>query len=268
MIKLPTKKRIDSYKNKVSAKQLQSDLDAAQEYLHEMLESSDIEKGIALLEKAFKKSPLCADAYCIYCDIAGEPLESQIAIKETALYAAKIAIGEEFEEFAGHFWGLTETRPYMRTKASLAETLWEAGKFFPALTHYKEMLELNPNDNQGIRHLLSANYLELEMVDDLVLLLNEYPEDHSPPLQYSRALIAYRNSALDAEEIAKIAIRTNQYVPELLEKRCVQPSLNTGYITYGGMDEAIDYVNYNIKPWLRTPGAIDWIKNQFISNNK
>ncbi|MGS8139252.1 hypothetical protein ACQ94K_23220, partial [Escherichia coli] len=40
---------------------------------------------------------------------------------------------------------------------------------------------------------------------------------------------------------------------------------NSGYITLGGMDEAIYYVNHNIKPWIRTSGAIDWIVNNSLS---
>lgn len=86
-------------------------------------------------------------------------------------------LGEDFQEFAGRFWGFVETRPHMRTKAALADALWESGNFYPAMAHCREMLKLNPSDNQGIRHLLANYYLELEMVDDLTLLLDEYSED-------------------------------------------------------------------------------------------
>jgi hypothetical protein len=47
-----------------------------------------------------------------------------------------------------------------------------------------------------------------------------------------------------------------------LSKCRLQPKSNSGYITLGGMDEAIDYVNSNIKPWIRTSGAIEWIVNR------
>ena len=102
-------------------------------------------------------------------------------------------------------------------------------------------------------------YLELEMVDDLVLLLDDYSEDMRPHLLYSRALLAYRNSSPDAEDIAKTAISSNRRIPGLLSKCRWQPKSNSGYITLGERDEAIDYVNNNIKSWIRTHGAIEWI---------
>ncbi|MEY0164447.1 hypothetical protein AB7W12_20945 [Providencia rettgeri] len=135
------------------------------------------------------------------------------------MYAASIALGEDFQEFAGRFWGFVEARPYMRTKAALADALWESGNFYPAMAHCREMLKLNPNDNQGIRHLLTGYYLELEMVDELALLLDDYSEDVRPYLQYTRALLAYRQPSPDADDIAKTAIDSNKHIPGLLSKR-------------------------------------------------
>jgi len=83
--------------------------------------------------------------------------------------------------------------------------------------------------------------------------------DMRPHLLYSRALLAYRNSSPDAEDIAKTAISSNRRIPGLLSKCRWQPKSNSGYITLGERDEAIDYVNNNIKSWIRTHGAIEWI---------
>lgn len=259
MIKFPTKKRIDLYKNAVSPEQLQLDLGAAQEFMYDAWETNDLEAVLKLIRKAIKKSPLCADAYSFYCEISEEPPASKISHLETALYVAGIALGEDFQEFTGRFWGVLETRPYMRAKAALADALWGAGNFYPAMAHCREMLQLNPNDNQGIRHLLTGYYLELEILNDLVMLLDDYSGDMHPYLQYTRALLAYRKSSPDVDDIAKIAISSNNHIPGLLSKCCLQPKSNSGYITVGEIDEAIDYVNNNIKPWLRTPDAIDWI---------
>ena len=266
MIKFPTKKRVDLYKNAVSSEQLHLDLAAAQEFMFDAWETDDLDVVLKLIRKAIKKSPLCADAYSFYCEISEEPPESKIGTLETALYAASVALGEDFQEFAGNFWGFVETRPYMRAKAALADALWESGNFYPAMSHCHEMLKLNPNDNQGIRHLLANYYLELEMVDDLSVLLDDYSGDMRPFLQYTRALLAYRQSSPDADDIAKAAIRSNKHIPSLLSKCKLQPKSNSGYITLGEMDEAIDYINHNIKPWIRTPNAIEWIMNISSAN--
>ncbi len=56
-----------------------------------------------------------------------------------------------------------------------------------------------------------------------------------PHLQYTRALLAYRQSSTDADDIAKAA----RHIPDLLSKCRMQPKFNSGYTTSGEMDEAI-----------------------------
>lgn len=99
------------------------------------------------------------------------------------------------------------------------------------------------------------------MVDELTLLLDDSLEDVRPYLQYTRALLAYRQLSPDADHIAKGAIDSNRHIPGLLSKCKLQPKSTSGYITLGEMDESIDYVNNNMKSWIRTPGAIVWINN-------
>ena len=118
MIKFPTKKRVDLYKNAVSSEQLQLDLAAAQEFMFDAWETDDLDVVLKLIRKAIKKSPLCADAYSFYCEISQEPPESKIGKLETALYAASIALGEDFQEFAGRFWGFCRNTSIYESKSS------------------------------------------------------------------------------------------------------------------------------------------------------
>src|SRR5213078_3903422 len=105
---------------------------------------------VALAHKALAISPLCADAYVL---LAEE--EAQSAAKALEYYRKGVEAGEQalgrkgFKEYAGHFWGFLETRPYMRARAGLAATLVQLGDVAGALAHYRDMLQLNPNDNQG-----------------------------------------------------------------------------------------------------------------------
>jgi len=57
---------------------------------------------------------------------------------------------EFFKEHKGYFGGLIETRPYMRAKVTLAMYQEYIGHTEAAIEQYEELLELNPNDNQGI----------------------------------------------------------------------------------------------------------------------
>jgi tetratricopeptide (TPR) repeat protein len=76
------------------------------------------------------------------------------------LYRQGVEAGEKalgkaaFRDDVGSFWGILETRPYMRARQGLAEALWTTGLRDETAEHYQDMLRLNPNDNQGIRYLL------------------------------------------------------------------------------------------------------------------
>ena len=71
------------------------------------------------------------------------------------------ALGKEaFETEMRHFWGLLETRPYLRARAGLAQSLWDCGLHDAAIAHWRGILRLIPNDNQAIRYVLAARLLE------------------------------------------------------------------------------------------------------------
>jgi len=83
------------------------------------------------------------------------------------------------------------------------------------------MLELNPNDNQGVRSILAAYLLEEERHDQLAGLLKAYKDDSSANLGYSRALLAFRqhgNSA-KARKALSAAIEQNKFVPAYLRPK-------------------------------------------------
>ena len=47
----------------------------------------------------------------------------------------------------------------MRARLNLAGLLRAVGLEQDAITHFEALLELNPNDNQGVRDLLLGSYL-------------------------------------------------------------------------------------------------------------
>jgi hypothetical protein len=71
---------------------------------------------------------------------------------------------EEGREGIGRFWGYKGTRPYMKGRYSLIDTLLEINTtqaVETALEHCMDMLRLNHSDNQGIRTIIPALYLRL-----------------------------------------------------------------------------------------------------------
>ena len=80
----------------------------------------------------------------------------------------------------------------MRARLGLALALWHRGAVEEAIEHARAMLELNPDDNQGIRYLLAIWLVTLGRDADLAALLDAYPEDDSSDWVWNRAIAAFR----------------------------------------------------------------------------
>ena len=136
-------------------------LERAQELIYDAFEIDDPQGRVELAEEALEISEDCSDAYVILAEESAEDADVARDLYEMGVRAGERALGEEFfTEEVGNFWGILETRPYMRAREGLANALWALGERDQALAHYREMLELNPVDNQGVRYELADCLLE------------------------------------------------------------------------------------------------------------
>jgi len=206
---------------------------------------------------------LCADAYVLLAEEGAKSLEEAKALYARGVEAGERALGPlAFEEDVGHFWGLLETRPYMRARAGLAQVLWASGDRDGAVAHYRDMLRLNPGDNQGIRYILAAALLELGDNGALRDLLRAYDDDGSPYWTYTKALLAFRAGGATGEagRLLAEAVRSNGHVPAFLSGEKDLPEAAPAFITLGGEDEAVEYVRACSEAWRRTAGALEWLR--------
>lgn len=238
-------------------------LERAQDLIYEAFETESPRKRIQLAKKALKVSPDCADAYVLLAEESAKSLQEAKDLYEKGVQAGERALGEEtFEEEAGHFWGILETRPYMRAREGLAACLWELGEREEAMEHFWQMLELNPGDNQGIRYELAGWLLDEEMDEELGELLQRYEEDASAFWVYTRALWRFRKEG-DTEEATvalKEALETNPYVPLYLLGHKSLPGALPELIGFGDEREAVAYFARALTGWLRTPQALEWLR--------
>jgi hypothetical protein len=93
-------------------------VDEAQQVMYDAWEAPTRKQAVALAKKALTISADCADAYNFLANEATKSLEEAIELFTKGVEAGKRAIGTNaFEENIGYFWGLLETRPYMRARA-------------------------------------------------------------------------------------------------------------------------------------------------------
>jgi len=243
-----------------------SRLERAQDLIYEAFEAEG-EERIRLAEEALEVSPDCADAYVLLAEHC-EDLKDAIALYTEGVAAGERALGKEaFREYAGHFWQAIETRPYMRARLGLAQSLREVGRRDEAVAHFDEILRLNPNDNQGVRYVLASCLLDLNRDAELALLLDDYCEDDSAAWLYTRALTAFRSQG-DSPQARKWltkGAKANKHVPAYLLGTKTLPQAPPEFLTMGGEDEAISYTFDFLPGWRRTAGALGWLRQTLQS---
>jgi tetratricopeptide (TPR) repeat protein len=240
------------------------EIERAQELIYDAWEAPDRRRRIALAKKALKISPLCADAYTLLAQEAAKESEEELDLYRRGVEAGEKGLGEDaFVEEVGHFWGILEARPYMRARHGLALSLWAHGMREEALAHFKEMLRLNPNDNQGVRYLLLNRLLELGRDYDVAKLLKAYRDDGSAQWLYSAALADFRrfgNVDVSRKSLAR-AVKMNPHVPDYLCGKKKMPRELPSLVSWGGADEAIAYVHDAHPAWAAASGALAWAED-------
>jgi len=242
-----------------------SPLDRAQELMYDAWEEPAPKRRAAMAKQAIEISPDCADAYVLLADETAHTHGEAARLYEQGIAAGERALGlRTFADDAGHFWGLLETRPYMRARLGLARALWAMGMHQPALDHYEAMLHLNPGDNQGIRYLLAGALAELGHDEELEQLLEDprFSDDGAAAWVFTRALLAFRRagSAAGPERLLRIALSVNAHVPDYLLRRKPLPRELPGTIGFGDESEAIAYAADFGKAWRKTKGALEWLE--------
>jgi tetratricopeptide (TPR) repeat protein len=240
-----------------------SALDEAQELMYDAWEAPTRLRAINLAKKALTISADCADAYNLLAQETAESLEEAIDLYSKGVKAGERALGKKtFKEDVGHFWGILETRSYMRARAGLAECLLATGRVDEAVKHYQDMLRLNPNDNQGIRYLLLPCLIALARIDEAEVLLVNFEDDASAFWVYSRALLDFIKSGDSpvASKSLKNAFDENRHVPSYLLGHKKLPRDVPEYYGFGDDNEAVIYAFENRGLWEAIPGAMDWLE--------
>lgn len=241
--------------------QAETPAEKAQELIFQAIDAPD-RQARKLIKDALKLDPNCVDAYLLLGEMA-DSLPDAIAQFRKAVAAGERTLGSDlFETNRGHFWGLIETRPYMRAMQNLASSLWNYGEVDEAVQLYQEMLSLNPGDNQGARYPLLDALLLLRRHDEAAELIEQF-DDGMAHWAYNEALLLFRTEGRseNAIEALESALDINEFVPDYLLGYAPMPDPDDmpDFISFGDESEAISYVFGAFPLWAATPGAQYWL---------
>ncbi|MEH7298816.1 SEC-C metal-binding domain-containing protein [Neobacillus drentensis] len=255
----PGEKNIN--KTKVPARKVSKrDEERARNLIYDALQSEG-KNRYKLAENALALNPNCVDAYVILAEKT-KSLEDAILMYEKGIQAGERELGKEFfKENKGFFWGLTETRPFMRAKQHYAEALSLLGKVDEAIGQYEELLELNPMDNQGVRYSLFVAYVDAGEYKKASILLQQYDEATAHGA-YNKLLLELSEKGFTkkAQLLVKAAKKENKYViPYLVGKKRL-PAYPADYYGFGDENEAIVYADMHLHLWKKIDGLAEWLK--------
>jgi tetratricopeptide (TPR) repeat protein len=247
---------------KIPHKAAATAIEQAQDIMYDAFDARG-RKQLQLARKALEIYPDCADAYVLLAEHCPD-VQKACDYYEKGVAAGERVLGEDFfEEEAGSFWGILETRPYMRARLGLAHCLEEMGQLDKAAEHYREMLRLNPNDNQGVRELLLICLLRQKKDAEAEDLLKRYKNDRCMALWcYAMALLTFRQKGdtATARNRLKKAVVVNKYVPKYLLCLEEMPDIAPASYQLGSTEEAIICAVQLTDVWEDTPGANEWLE--------
>ena len=239
--------------------------DQAQELAYDAMdamEAADPDRATELARQALTLHPGCSDALYVLALNAARSREEQIEVLERAVAAAERRLGGPpyFEENRGYFWGILETRPYMRARAALADILRGEGRLAEAIGQYEALLGLNPNDNQGLRDVLLGCYFMADDVEGVRRLLERYAEDSGAVFAYGRVLERFLAGDLEGAARARQEARgANARVEGYLTGRKRLPRYPPDWCSPGDENEAVHCAFYLADAWRRHAKALAWL---------
>ena len=237
-----------------------SDIEKAEDLVYEAAELPPV-KARKLIAEALLLDRNCISAYEFLAMMEFSPVISLVFLEKAIAIGQELFLGENAEEFAGHFWDILETRPFMRCLQHYAECHQDMGLINETILTYEEMLELNPTDNQGVRDFLFLALIEIGDDRKFEKYNKRYIEDDMTFSKFTRALFAFKTKGDTKASRKKLeeAMHSNQYViPKMLSKK-VQFQL-PDYYGLGSEEEADYYANCAKTIWQGIPGAIAWLK--------
>jgi len=242
----------------------------AQDLIYSAWDAATEKDAVKLAKRALKLWPDCTDAYNVLADFSDDIVDTA-QLRAKGIEAAYRTLDKEFfKENTGYFWGLIETRPYMRAVQGLAEALAEMGLLREAAEKLAYLIKLNPDDNQGNRYSLMEFLLELKEFKDAHKLFRKFSVDEFTArwLFFGAILSLQRyGRGRQARNAMYKAHKTNPHVWQLLTGRAKMPKELPGSYILGSMDEAVLTVAGLRGPLLAIDDAYGWIAHLDMDEN-
>jgi tetratricopeptide (TPR) repeat protein len=239
----------------------------------ELLDFDDLEAE-RIFKNIISKHPYYIDAYN-HLSIA---FRNQNKTFESLLTAEKsYNLGKECFPKEFNFktdkiiWSVLNNRPFLRACQTYGLECQYHKDYSKAIEIYKENLNLNKSDNQGIRYLLLEVYFMTNDFKQARQLIKKNSDDWSMEFKFGLVTLeAIEGNFTKADENLKEAIKRNKFfIDEVIKDKHIapppfripgEPNFDAG-IPIGSIQEAFDYWTRN-KELYKTKKVIEYYKDR------
>lgn len=244
----------------------------ADDLLQEAYDAKTEKQAKEYAKQALKLNPKLVDAESFLIEFEKDPLkrlEKYAELKEKAKDILQSGEEDYFTpENVGIFWGLIETRPYMRVCHVYMHTLIELGRYTKAIEQGEEMLLLCESDNMGVRYLLFTLYALLEKFEEAEKLYKKYQESTLEAL-LPLSIMYYRKGDLNkAKKVILEMKEANEYIVPILTKMFHEREINideieeeqSDYYELGSKQEVFNTLHNNMPLMITVPDYTEFVK--------
>lgn len=194
--------------------------ETADDYMELAEQASSKKKSLEYLHKALELEPENVDAQLqlISITLKDKPDEQLPALRQLMDAAARQLEQEGcFKEDVGDFWGVPETRPYMRVRYTYFYVLISCGMIRYAISEGEELLRLCENDNLGVRYQLMHLYAYTEDEMHALALHKRFDSYEETQMLLPLAVLYYKlNQFEQAEDHIKRLAAVNKDMKKFL----------------------------------------------------
>ena len=233
--------------------------ETADDYLSQAGKAETLKDRISSLRKALSLEPGNVDAQyqLILIENADKPEECLKALEKLIRKTEKTDEMKAYlEEDAGSFWGILETRPYMRLRHAHMTELISCGMMAAAAEEGRELMRLCETDNLGVRLTLMHLYAFMEDEENALRLFRRSEDNPEPPMLLALSVLYYKKQdyAKAAEYLQKLQT-VNRDTRKFLRRMASDE----------GTDDVFESMNsFGYRPFTEEELAVNDEENRFL----
>lgn len=208
----------------------------AQVYAYEAYKQVDIEEREQLGKKAYALNSDNIDALLLKAERV-ETINEATKYYKKAIAVGKLAFKKEDSEEP---WNVVINRPYMRALFAYGIFLFEQRKYREALHYFQQLLEINPLDNQNVRHVAIAAAIHSEQYSLAHQLIKQFPASEADEAIYLFLQWLLEMDEVGDSDLLEQALDANPYMDPILDEGTLMvPYPTNESVAPGSIEEAM-----------------------------